>query len=127
MALYTRDADAFAALSIGAVTNPLDAAVLGGSKDPWGSEFFSWITARSLFSDQTRSDFVSPGGAAAARPRSLALRSALLPRTCHLLLVLLGCGMWMQASPRRGAAVLSLLSLLRSTACLLYTSPSPRD
>ena len=51
-ALYESDADAFTAITLGAVCSPLDAVVSEASQDPWGSEFFAWLTADRLFANE---------------------------------------------------------------------------
>jgi len=50
-ALYESDVDAFTAITLGAVCSPLDAVVSEASQDPWGSEFFAWLTADRLFAN----------------------------------------------------------------------------
>lgn len=65
--LWETDGDAFAALSVGAVTNPLEGALVEGHHDLWGVEFFSWITARNLFADGEEVAFDGVDDAGAAR------------------------------------------------------------
>jgi len=65
--LWQTDGDAFAAMSVGAVTNPLEAALVDDREDLWGIEFFSWISAHHLFADQDRAEFDGVADAGAAR------------------------------------------------------------
>ncbi|MFT7624537.1 MAG: flavin-dependent dehydrogenase, partial [Myxococcota bacterium] len=77
LALYERDQDAFTALCLGAVADPLDAAVPEGSRDLRGTEFFSWLSARHLF-QQDLSAHASWEEAPNADSARLATRRALM-------------------------------------------------
>ncbi len=65
--LWQTDGDAFGAMSVGAVTNPLEAAIVDDREDLWGVEFFSWISAHHLFAGQDWKDFDGVADAGAAR------------------------------------------------------------
>lgn len=60
-ALFEDDADAFTAVCLGVINSPLNAALPKHSREVWGVEYFTWITADWLFGragsgDQGRSE-----------------------------------------------------------------------
>lgn len=78
-ALFEDDADAFTAACLGAINSPLDAALSERSRNIWGTEYFSWISADRLFGragedDGRRSDAEGVHGARALARRALLTR-----------------------------------------------------
>lgn len=78
-ALFEDDADAFTAVSLGAINSPLDATLSEHSQDIWGTEYFTWISADRLFGragtdDERRSDARGVHGARALARRAVVTR-----------------------------------------------------
>lgn len=78
-ALFEDDADAFTAMCLGALHSPLSATLERHSREIWGVEYFTWITADHLFGraghdDQGRSEATGVHDARARARRSLVTR-----------------------------------------------------